>query len=173
MVDGALERCAKASSGSASPAARKSTPNAWRRFPGRAIASSVRRSWNREVWKRARAGSQTRCLRLNRGRPAAFAFLEQDCTWTGRARIHSTKQGSVLDCFPSARFDSSLSRGLPHALPAVPSSCTAFPRSAGEFRVRSRSWLGSAPGLRRLRLPARPRPADREQGRVNAPRRLD
>ena len=51
---------AKAASASASIAVKRSMPSDWRRCPGRGTASSARRSWSRDCWRRLRG--RTVCL---------------------------------------------------------------------------------------------------------------
>ena len=46
---------AKAASANAFTAAKRSTPSAWKPSPGRATASSVRKSWSRGCWRKLRA----------------------------------------------------------------------------------------------------------------------
>ena len=61
MVDGALERLREGEFGECIACGKEINAKRLEAVPGPATALSVRKSWNREFWKRARASSEARC----------------------------------------------------------------------------------------------------------------
>ena len=54
MVDGALERLREGEFGECIACGKEINAKRWRRCPGPGTASSARKSWSREFWKRPR-----------------------------------------------------------------------------------------------------------------------
>ena len=78
MVEHALSNIPKASTANANSAATRSTSVAWKRFPGRVIASPARRSWSEENWS-----NRFRIGRPDSGHADVLRRLSQSCRLCG------------------------------------------------------------------------------------------
>src|SRR6266568_821647 len=81
-------------SANASLAARRLTPNGWKQYPGRATASSVRKSSNRDAWKKLHA-SQAFPNSLTVAAMAAVAVAAADFSFS---RLAPDLARRLTDC---------------------------------------------------------------------------